>query len=779
PIIEDDYVVLPDPEATDEKARFSSGFLKVTPAHDPNDWEIGRRFSLPVINVMAPDGSISREHGWPVEEFDSGDAAAAEAFLGQSREDARKGIVKWFKENGLLEEIKPYRHAVGHSYRSHAPVEPYLSDQWYVRVTHDRLAGAALRAMSEDQRSDSDGCIWKKGSSFSADGESSASEWEGRLRFHPTRYAKVFQAWHENIRDWCISRQLWWGHRIPVWSASEEATFDAKIFDGRVAEQVVSGKRYVCVRQADDSDLISSLEAAGFERDEDVLDTWFSSALWPMSTMGWPEPEAFPDDIPEGGALLDRWNPSNTLGTAREIITLWVSRMVMFNLYFRNCLSFNDVFIHAMIQDGEGQKMSKSLGNGVDPLDIVHTHGADAMRFTLASMATDMQDVRMPVDLVCPFTGEMFAPTMTTNQAGYRVAAPVQVCPSDSNKKIITSYGVASNEATPSDSMPLARNTSSRFDYGRNFANKLWNAVRFALGVLESAGEMGAKDVDPSALTQTDQWILSRLRSTIEEADRALERFEFSVYAQSLYSFTWHDLCDWYIEAVKPTVREDAAQRQVLASCIDATLRLLHPAMPFVTERLWERLNQIAPERGVVGLEIPCDALLVNSAWPKAHGDLADESAEREFDLIQKFVGAIREVRATHKVPPRQKIVCTGRAPAELASRLNDSAVLIGALAAVELSEFGPDVVAPERAGSTVVSEVEIYLHDLVDKDAERQRLERLLGDLGKRQKNLSSRLSNESYVKKAPKHLVQQTRDELAEVEKEIAALDVQLKGL
>ncbi|WP_301181071.1 valine--tRNA ligase, partial [Thalassolituus sp. UBA3500] len=586
PLVNRRIPVVADTHADPEKG---SGCVKITPAHDFNDYAVGKRNNLPMINVMTQDATIRAV----AEVFNADgsvnteiDGALPTAYAGLSREDARQRIVADLDAAGLLERVEDHVLSVPRGDRSGLIIEPMLTDQWFVDAK--TLAKPAIEAVED-----------------------------GRIRFVPKQYENMYFAWMRDIQDWCISRQLWWGHRIPVWSASEEATFDAKIFDGRVAEQVVSGKRYVCVRQADDSDLISSLEAAGFERDEDVLDTWFSSALWPMSTMGWPEPEAFPDDIPEGGALLDRWNPSNTLGTAREIITLWVSRMVMFNLYFRNCLSFNDVFIHAMIQDGEGQKMSKSLGNGVDPLDIVHTHGADAMRFTLASMATDMQDVRMPVDLVCPFTGEMFAPTMTTNQAGYRVAAPVQVCPSDSNKKIITSYGVASNEATPSDSMPLARNTSSRFDYGRNFANKLWNAVRFALGVLESAGEMGAKDVDPSALTQTDQWILSRLRSTIEEADRALERFEFSVYAQSLYSFTWHDLCDWYIEAVKPTVREDAAQRQVLASCIDATLRLLHPAMPFVTERLWERLNQIAPERGVVGLEIPCDALLVNSAWPK------------------------------------------------------------------------------------------------------------------------------------------------------------------
>ncbi len=518
PIIEDDYVVLPDPESSDEKARYSSGFLKVTPAHDPNDWEIGLRFDLPVINVMAPDASISRDYGWPAEEFESGRAKEAEAFLGRDRYDARKAIVEWFEQRGLLEEVKPYRHAVGHSYRSHVPVEPYLSDQWYVKVTDERLAGAALRAMDEEQRSESAGCVWKE-ESFASTGAS----WEGALRFHPARYAKVFQSWHENLRDWCISRQLWWGHRIPVWSAPESTTFDRVPFGERATEQTFKGRRYVCVRSEADEDVVNALETAGFVQDDHVLDTWFSSALWPISTMGWPHPEAFPEEFSEGGALLETWNPSDTLCTAREIITLWVSRMVMFNLYCRDCLPFRHVFIHAMIQDGEGQKMSKSFGNGVDPLDIIHSHGADGMRFTMASMSTDTQDVRLSVDAVCPHSGETFKPKLITNPAGYRVAAPVQVSPSDNTKKMVTSYGVASGLARPSDDVPLARNTSSKFDFGRNFANKLGNAVRFALGNLEGeAGETGAGE-----RSLVDRWILSRLAQVVRDATRALERYEF------------------------------------------------------------------------------------------------------------------------------------------------------------------------------------------------------------------------------------------------------------
>ncbi len=774
PIVEDEYVVLPDPESTDEKARFSSGFLKVTPAHDPNDWEIGQRFDLPVINVMAEDASISRDHGWPEEEFDSGRAADAEALLGLSREDARAKIVEWFEREGLLVEVKPYRHSVGHSYRSHVPVEPYLSDQWYVKVTDERLAGAALRAIAEDQRAPSDGCTWKDGSSFASAGDA----WEGGLRFHPARYGKVFQAWHENLRDWCISRQLWWGHRIPVWSAPAETEFDGSPFGDRLAEQLIGDSRYICVRSADDAAAIEAVESAGYCRDEDVLDTWFSSGLWPTSTMGWPNPEAFPSEFPEGARLLERWNPGSVLCTAREIITLWVSRMVMFNIYFRDCLPFSDVFIHAMIQDGEGQKMSKSLGNGVDPLDIIHSHGADAMRFTLASMSTDTQDVRMPVDTVCPHSGETFKPKMMTNKAGYRVAAPVQDSPGKKGKKMVTSYGIASGEAQASDDLPLARNTSSKFDFGRNFANKIWNAVRFALGNLESSGASSA-NAATDELGLADRWILSRLAAVIDDASGALGRYEFSSYAQHLYDFAWRDFCDWYIEAVKPTVRENATQRNVLAVSIDALLRLLHPVMPFITERLFERLNGVVPERGVAGLELHSSEDLVRARWPVAAAALRRESDETEFSAVRDYVTALREVRTTHKVPPREAVRFSARAPAAARDLLENHRALVQTLAGATVSAIGPDVERPANSAATTVGEVELYVHDLVDAEAEKERLERRLADLRKSVSTLGGRLANRSYVEKAPPHLVEQSKEQLEDAKKEAALVEQQLAAI
>ena len=785
PIILDDYVVLPDAESSDEKAKFSSGFLKVTPAHDPNDYEVWQRhtdeMTLGAINIMAPDGSISRDDGWPAEEFESGQAEAAIAFLGMDRYDARQAIIEWFEQNGLLAEVRDYRHAVGHSYRSHVPVEPYLSDQWYVRVTDERLAGNALRAMTKGQRSDGNGCVWKDGDAFSG---GDCEEWQGNLTFYPPRYARTFQSWHENIRDWCISRQLWWGHRIPIWSCSRTAVDKAiseKLHDwteaGRMASKLDTGSEqwYVCVREEGDSEAIEWLAQQGFVQDEDVLDTWFSSALWPMSTMGWPSPGDFPDDIPEGAAVLDTWNPTNVLCTAREIITLWVSRMVMFNLYFLDRLPFSDVFVHAMIQDGHGQKMSKSLGNGVDPFDIIHSHGSDAMRFTLASMTTHTQDVRMPVVLMCPHhDGEMLEPQQAHDSTGHVVAAAVQTCPSDASKKMLSSYGVAMGTHEPTDEMPMARNTSEKFDSGRNFANKLWNAVRFALTNLDSDDTSGSDE-----LTLADRWILSRLAETTASVNSALQSFEFAHYAQTLYDFFWRDLCDWYVEAVKPTIRHSAVQRNVLATSIDVVLRLLHPAMPFITEKLWRHLNEVAPERGLDTVDVPTADLLIIAPWPVIDASLQDAAVEVHFKALQEVITAMRQVRTQYKVPPRQEVTVSIVAAGAVAEQFEADRGLIESLSRTVIGGIAEDTAQPANAATTLVGDTTIYLHDLVDADEERKRLGKDLETAAKNVDSCRKRLGNPKYVEKAPEHLVQQTREQLAAAEKEVAALEAQLAAL
>ena len=766
PIIGDDYVVIPDPDSDDAKAKMASGFLKVTPAHDPNDYEIGARHDLPIINVMAPDASISIHHGWPAEE-NPDDNETLKPFLGLTREEARKQIVIWFKGQGLMQEVRPYRHAVGHSYRSHVPVEPYYTDQWYVKVTDDRLAGAALEAMDASQ--------FDPGESAEPPRRQDAkggSESEEGLKFYPERYAKTFQTWHENIRDWCISRQLWWGHRIPVWSGpidcikAGQDQYSYWLDQGVIAERVEGDTAFVCVdTNAEMDGVIEVLERRGLVQDPDVLDTWFSSALWPLSTLGWP------DDTDE----LKIWNPTSVLCTAREIITLWVSRMVMFNRYFKGGdLPFNDVFIHAMIQDGHGQKMSKSLGNGVDPMDIIHSHGADAMRFTLTKMTTQTQDVRLPVDMVDPKTGETFSPQYITNKAGYKVAAPMQ---ERNGSKMVSSYGVASGEVKTSAELPGARNTSEKFDEGQRFANKLWNALRFALPLL--SGDADRPGHDDAAPGLADKWILHRLAKTMETVDQALAEYRFSDYATALYDFVWRDLCDWYVEIVKPTVKGNPTQQRVLASCLDASLRLLHPAMPFITERLWEALRGATGGRRVEGIALPDSELLIHAAWPVAEAALHDDQAEQDFEQLRTIIEAIRNARNAYKIPPRQEVEATTQAPAPVAQLLFDNRAITLPLTRCIGRGVGPQTDRPQGAAAVIVGDVTIYLHDVVDVGVERERLTKALADKDKAVKMLEGRLSNKKYVDNAPAHLVQETRDQHAAATAERDAVQQQLDAL
>ena len=975
PVIADDHVVIPDPEG-DEMARMASGFLKVTPAHDPNDYEIGDRHWDEIesvvghvrINVLGPDATISFDHDWPEE-----DRADADAFLddlkGMDRYEAREAIVTWFRKEDLLSEVKPHLHSVGHSYRSHVPVEPWLSDQWYVKVTDDRLAGTALRSMHPSQRTaqqsrdrkgappssektrcvaylitftthgtwlhgdtrgsvdpehnefgspvlagdeakereefnrqkqpsttldrdarravqdtvmevaqhrgwhvhalhvrsnhvhvvvaapcepetvmgdfksyatrrlrdqglvDAERRVWARHGStrylwddesvrlarryvvdgqgeaidppaFVAEGEtlphgrgSVEERGDGKLRFYPARYAKTFQSWHENIRDWCISRQLWWGHRIPVWS--QERPEDCGDDEGTPIESMAEEDEriaitrspthvHVCLRE-DDPSLIAELEATGFTQDPDVLDTWFSSALWPISTMGWPDPQQFADGtpdgspaIPEGRALLDHWNPSSVLCTAREIITLWVSRMVMFNRYFRDGkLPFTDVFIHAMIQDGEGQKMSKSLGNGVDPLDIIHSHGADAMRFTLAQMTTQTQDVRMPVDIVCPHCHAAFHPQTITTSAGHVVAAPVVEC-RECGKKMVSSFGVASGEATPTDEMPPARNTSSKFDNGRNLCNKLWNAGRF---VLQKLGDTPGVDAAAEHRSLADRWILARLARTLGEVNDALVAYEFNRYAQTLYDFFWRDYCDWYVEAVKAVIAAEdesgAAARQTLAACLDAICRMMHPVVPFITERLWEQIAAVSEDRSAPGLKLPPNDLCMRAAWPEADAELLDAEAERDFALLQSVITAVRNIRNEYNVRPRQSVDLYIHCSAEEAAVVQANREVLEMLATASLQEAGPDVSEMTDAATAVIGEMQIFIGGLIDTEAERDRLSKRQEELRKNRNALQGRLNNKGYVEKAPAHLVRETRDKLAEIEAELERVEANLGRL
>ncbi|MFT7473985.1 MAG: valyl-tRNA synthetase [Verrucomicrobiales bacterium] len=802
PIVEDDYVVMADPEGTDPKSQFATGFLKVTPAHDPNDWEIGLRHDLPAINVLSADASISDQYGW------DDVTNEARSFIGLSREDARDAVVEWFTQHDLLESVREYSHSVGHSYRSHVPIEPWLSDQWYVASSDDRLAGSALRAQRPDQAT-----------GRAPEHQAGEASGDGELKFVPDRYARTFQNWHENIRDWCISRQLWWGHQIPVWNrttlldtsgtdglnpsilaalanveqgdtVSIESAWSAaggvhtvrQITDTEVIESVCVPNDST-LRRLDRSDpsmnepeLVATLEADGFERDPDVLDTWFSSALWPMSTMGWPYPEDFPETQGDGTDLLATFNPTSLLSTAREIITLWVSRMVMFNRYFLDGqLPFEDVFIHAMVQDGHGQKMSKSLGNGVDPRDIIYSHGADAMRFTLVQMTTDTQDVRMPVDMVCPHTGEAFTPNFITTKAGHQVAAPEQASPSDPSKKMVSAYGVAAGVIEPSNRAPLARNTSSKFDGGRNFSNKVWNAVRFAVTRLDDATG-SATPIEISETRFVDQWIVAKLQETITTLETAVENYQFNVYADTLYDFIWHDVCDRYLEAIKPTIDEDGAQQVVLGAVLDASLRLMHPVCPFITETLWPHVTT-ARVGEVRGLELPSSDLLALAAWPIASTD-SNDTVKTDFDRAYKLITEVRTLRAKQNVKPKQRI--TLNAPDPVLELIATTDGLIETLAGIGAVA---DLTSSAAVHSTIPfegSQVELSgLTDEVDIDAERARIAAVIEQKAKQVAGFTGKLSNDGYVNGAPPHLVQETRDMLALAEADLAAAQESLDAL
>ncbi len=791
PIVEDDYVVMADPDSSDPKAKFATGFLKVTPAHDPNDWDIGLRHNLDVINVLGPDGAISDQHGW------TDVSESAQQFVGLSREDARAGVVEWFEANGLLDEVRDYSHSVGHSYRSHVPIEPWLSDQWYVAVTDERLRGSAMRAQDPTQAPPLPDDVATRGETVG----------DGAMQIFPERYARTYHSWHENIRDWCVSRQLWWGHQIPVWvkvvpADNAPGEVSGALLDQAVAvdsKWVAAGAAHlarrvtdaeveeaVCVppqatlRRLDRSDtsmdeaaLVAALEAEGFVRDPDVLDTWFSSALWPMSTMGWPWPEDFGDTV----GLLESFNPTSVLMTAREIITLWVSRMTMFNRYFlEGRLAFEHVFIHAMIQDGHGQKMSKSLGNGVDPRDIIHSHGADAMRFTLVQMTTDTQDVRMPVDMLCPHTGVAFVPEYVTTTAGHTVAAPIQQSPSGAGE-MVSAYGVAMGLADPTEQRPQARNTSSKFDAGRNFANKLWNATRFALRRLDGAGPLD-EPVDLAAAPFADRWIIARLQRTLAEVEAALAGYQFAVVADLLYDFVWRDVCDRYLEAIKPTVDDNAGQRAVLGVVLDSVLRLMHPVCPFITEALWPAVSA-ARCGDVSGVDTPPSELLALAAWPTVDPGVVDSDAIADFNRADALVGLIRALRSDVNAKPKQRV--TLHVSPSVRDLINATDGVVQTLAGVgEVVALGAD--RPAVASPLAFEGAEVLVSGLVDEvdvGAEQERLTKIIDAKTTQVAGFESRLSNEGYVNNAKPELVAETRQLLVAAQADLAAAKSALASL
>jgi valyl-tRNA synthetase len=467
---------------------------------------------------------------------------------------------------------------------------------------------------------------------------------------------------------------------------------------------------------------IKTLEKGGFERDEDVLDTWFSSALWPFSTMGWP------DDTPE----LKTFYPGDVLCTAREIITLWVSRMLMMGQYCVGDIPFSDVYIHAMIQDGQGRKMSKSLGNGIDPLVAIDSHGADAMRFTLASMTTDTQDIRMPVE------------SMT---------------------------------------LPDGRqaNTSPKFDIGRNFCNKLWNASRFALMNLDGINPDG---FDAEKMDVTDRWILSRLAKTVSEVTESLNKFKYSEPLAGLYRFFWNDFCDWYLEWAKPRMQDEDKKpiaQNVLAYVLDQTLRLLHPFIPFITEGIFQKLNEIAPNGGLRGIaEINKAKALVISRWPENLDSLVDEDAEKQINIVQAAIRAIRDIKSQRNLPSGKLPVVSAKSQPETLDILNTNSELIRQLAGVKEFKAGTDLEKPANAAISIMEDAtEVYVHDAVDIQAEREKLEQQKQQIEKAKKAVEGKLANQNFVTKARPEVVTRARNRLAELSEQLKTVEKHLSEL
>ena len=626
PLVADEYV---DP-------KFGTGAVKVTPAHDPNDFAIAGRHNLPFVTVIAADGTMTADAG---------------EYEGMGRFECRKELVRRLEGEGLLEKVEPYTYSIGQCYRCETVIEPYLSDQWFVRMKE--LAQATIKAADE-----------------------------GRVKFHPERWTKVFLSWLENVRDWCISRQLWWGHRIPVWYCDD----CGEVFAART-----------------DPEQCPKCKSARIRQDEDILDTWFSSALWPFSTLGWP------DETED----LRYYYPTDVLVTDRGIIYFWVARMVMMGLRFRGEVPFRDVYINATVLDEQGRKMSKSLGNGIDPIDIINQYGADAMRYSLVLLTAEGQDVKL-------------SPT--------------------------------------------------RFEMGRNFTNKLWNAARFALMNLEDAGDFAP--LEPSDLAFEDRWILNELSKTVEELTGALEGYHFHAAGQIVYHFAWHSLCDWYLEAIKPRLygrrpEEKRVAQQVLATALDGLLRMLHPFVPFVTEELWAHLNGLVPGRGVSSIRA-LEPRLVRAQWPGPDWYPRDAEAAGAMPLVTGLIRAVRNIRSKLGLGERTEVDCivTGGS-AEALAPVRRYEYFVKDLARVKTLVAGAGISKPHPASSEVVSGLDVYvpLAGLIDFDEERKRLAARIKKVEAGLGAVEAKLANPNFAGRAPADIVARElarRDELlAEVEK------------
>lgn len=628
PIIADEYV----------KMEFGAGALKVTPAHDKNDFDIGKRHSLEVLNILNPDATIN-ENGGP--------------FEGLDRFVARKRIVAELEEQGLLEKTETIKNTIPISSRSKAIIEPLISRQWFLKM--EPLAKPALEVVRD-----------------------------GTVTFHPERWANEYYRWLENIRDWTISRQLWWGHRIPVWYHTDE--------QGEIDES---------------RDFVVSIEQPepGMIQDEDVLDTWFSSWLWPFATLGWPEKT---DD-------LKAFYPGHVLVSGYDILFFWIARMIMSGLHFTGDIPYRDIFITGMIKDAQGRWMSKSLGNGIDPIDMIDQYGADAVRFSLNVLCTPGQDIKLD---------------------------------------------------------------PAKFEMGRNFANKIWNAFNVFGRFLETDDSNLPKENlrrsrSFDELSLVERWMLTRLAQAIEDIDEAMSRYRLNEVALAIYDLFWRDFCDWYLELIKPG-RDEQMDRETLTLALELyeqMIQLLHPFMPFITEELWTRVRPRA-ER---------DACIV-SEWPTASKTERDDNSITEFSLLQDLISAVRSIRSQYNVAPGKRIAAiVNLDDASLVSLIEDHAHWFARMAGIDELTVGTGMAKPPAAAVAVVGRHEVFLPlaDMIDLDEERKRLQKEIDQKQGFLRSVESKLANEGFTSRAPAEVVARERQKAEDAQAEIAKLKGNLEEL
>jgi valyl-tRNA synthetase len=614
---------------------------------------------------------------------------------------------------------------------------------------------------------------------------------DGRVRIHPERYAKGYLDWLSEKRDWPIGRQLWWGHRIPVWSQVISGTYENGAtsspnansphpnplpkgegtglgFLSREEHSFVcvqdsindsgSTRRYICVKQ-ENAAIEEKLAANGYVQESDVLDTWFSSALWPHSTLGWPE------QTPE----LKYYYPTSVLITSRDIITLWVARMVLTGLHNIGEVPFRDVFIHPKILDGFGEGMSKSKGNGVDPVDVMEKFGADSLRFGLAYLTTETQDVRMAVEFECPHCQKLIEQTKE-NRTKPRIKC----------KHCGESFSTQWAEKPEDKALPRGAVVSDRFELARNFCNKLWNASRFAMMNLEG---FNAGVVADEELCVEDSWVLSRLATVTGQVTDALDQYRFADAARTLYDFAWDEFCSFYVEMVKGRLQDDlqrmTAQR-VLAHTLDTILRLLHPMIPFLTEDVWHLLNEVVPERGIDKVEEASESIM-RAPWPEADPARQDAEIEAQFARFQEVLRAVRDIRARQGVAPKVQLKFVVRCESDVAELLRPMASYFDAMANAVALDFGPNVVTPALTAHVTLTGMDVYvdLAELIDVPAEiarkKQEIEKLAGFIAAKEK----KLSNETFVQRAPADVVQKERDGLKDLQDQLTAAEDVLKRL